>query len=408
MSRPESMKIGYVLRRYPRYSETFIVREILAHEAAGAWIQIFSLRPPNDTHFQDLISRVRGCVTYLPSAGLRDEDLWRALQEASVTMPGIWSDVEAARGDEARTVYQALVLARLAREQQLDHLHAPFANDGAAVARLASRFARIPYSVTARAKEIFHNTARQEELRQKFADAAAIITISDYHLAYLRATFGPAASRVHRVYNGLDLERFVYLSPSNRPRRIVAIGRLVEKKGFEDLIDACAILAARQVEFSCQVVGGGPLEAELRGRVERHGLPDRVQLIGPRPEREVVDIVQAAAVLAAPCVVGADGDRDGLPNVLFEAMALGTPCVSTDVTAIPEILRDGQTGLLVPQHEPHSLAAALERLLDDPPLRIRLAESARRLIETEFDAARNAGRRRAIFAASRRAARSAA
>src|SRR5690606_12661002 len=152
-------------------------------------------------------------------------------------------------------------------------------------------------------------------------------------------------------------------SPDIRPRQIVSVGRLVEKKGFDVLIDACAIMADRGVDFNCRIVGTGELEAELREQIARLGVEQHIELTGPRPQREVIDLIQNAAVFAAPCVNGSDGNRDGLPTVLLESMALGTPAVSTDVTGIPEILRDGETGLMVPQHDAHALATALERLL---------------------------------------------
>ena len=410
-SRPFS-RIGYVVRRYPRYSETFIVREILAHEEAGADIEIFALRPPNDTHFQDLIARVRSPVTYvyLPAEGLVAETLaaatltvsyfWQALAAAADVLPGLWCALETARHEEARHVYQAVVLARHVRSRGIAHLHAPFAHENTTVARLAARFAEVSYSFTARAKDIFHESVRAEDLRRKLCDAAGVITISDYHLAYLREQFGPAAAHVQRIYNGLDLHEFTYDAPDHREPLILAIGRLVEKKGFADLIDACAILARDDCDFTCRVVGTGTLKHHLAGQIERLGLRDRVELVGPRPQREVMAMLRRAAVLAAPCVVASDGDRDGLPNVIQEALALGTPVVSTDVTGIPEVVRDGQTGRIVPQHNPPALAAALKALLKDPMLRVRLAVGGRRLIEAEFDIRKNAARRRAIFEAA--------
>jgi glycosyltransferase involved in cell wall biosynthesis len=400
----DAFRVGYVVRRYPRYSETFVVREILAHEAAGAVIDIFSLRPPNDTHFQEAISRVRAPVTYLPSDGLRDEDFWAALEQASEVLPGIWSALRTARGEAARNVYQAILLACAVRLKGMEHLHAPFGNDGASVARLAARFAGVPYSFTARAKDIFHESARADDLRRKLSEASAVVTISDFNLQYLRATYGGAAAHVCRIYNGLDLDEFPYAAPHNRSPRVVAIGRLVPKKGFDDLVDACAILASRGISFHCQIIGGGELDCALRDQIASLGLDGLVELLGPRPEREVTQCIRGAAVLAAPCVIGPDGDRDGLPNVLFEAMALGTPCVSTDVTGIPEVVRDGETGLLVPQHDPDALATAIVRLLSDSALRVQLAGRARRLIEAEFDARRNAARRRALFQGAVRAA----
>src|SRR5262249_30826288 len=161
---------------------------------------------------------------------------------------------------------------------------------------------------------------------------------------YLRAAYGAAAGHVQRIYNGLDLERFPFEVPRDRPARIISVGRLIEKKGFGDLIEACGMLARRGRPFHCQIIGTGELKSDLRAPIERLRLQDQVELLGARPQLEVIQHVRSAAVFAAPCVVGQDGNRDGLPTVLLEAMALGTPCVSTDVTGIPEVVRDGETG----------------------------------------------------------------
>lgn len=380
------MKIGYVLKRYPRYSETFVVNEILAHEAAGLEVEIFALRPPSDTHFQDIISRVRAPVNYLSASGIKAADFWTALGEAG--------------SEGARDVYQAALLACEARLKGITHLHAHFATASTTVARLAAKFAGIPYTFTAHAKDIFHESVCPEDFRRKLEEAAGVVTVSAYNLRYLRENYGPAAERIRRVYNGLDLKRFTYKAPLHRPSRIVAVGRLVEKKGFADLIGACATLAASGRRFTCEIVGSGELEADLRGRIEQSGTGGMVRLIGPRPQEEVVRLVQEAAAFVAPCVLGEDGNQDGLPTVLLEAMALGTPVISTDVTGIPEVLRDGETGLLVPQRNPAALAGAISRLTGDSTLRFRLANRARRLIETDFNVHANAAHLREIFAQS--------
>jgi glycosyltransferase involved in cell wall biosynthesis len=238
---------------------------------------------------------------------------------------------------------------------------------------------------------------RPDDLRRKLRDASGVVTISDYHLDYLRETYGPLADHVIRVYNGLDLEEFPYTEPRHRPPVILAVGRLVEKKGFADLIDGCSLLALRGRRFTCRIVGAGALTKDLQARIDGLRLSGRVELVGPRPQAEVIREMQDAAVLAMPCIVGEDGDRDGLPNVIQEALALGTPVISTDVTGIPEVVRDGETGLQVPQKDPAALADALESLLVDPDLRVRLARGGRRLIEAEFDIRRNIARRRALF-----------
>jgi glycosyltransferase involved in cell wall biosynthesis len=406
------MRVGYVVKRYPCYSETFIVREILAHERAGLAITIFSLYPTNNGYFQDLLARVRAEVNYLylPSSNSPQEGpsfaavtanhFWRALRDAAVELPGLWLALDEVRDEEARTIYQALILAAAVRRKGIEHLHAPFANEPCSVVRLAARFAGIPFSFTARAKDIFHETVHSEILRRKLRDAAGVVTISDFHLNYLRTTYGPLAAHVQRVYNGLDLEEFQFQSPLDRPPVILAVGRLVEKKGFADLIESCSLLVGRGRAFRCRIIGVGTLQVELQAQIHRLGLRDQVTLVGALPQGEVMQEIQRAAVVAMPCVIGKDGDRDGLPNVIQEALALGTPVVTTDVTGIPEVVRDGQTGLQVPQHDPPTLAVALDRLLSDAALRVQLASGARRLIEAEFDIRRNTEKRRAMFRAS--------
>lgn len=393
----DGFRIGYVTKVYPRFSETFIVNEILAHEAAGLAIDIFSLKPPRDPHFQDVIARVRAGVTYLPENAPKAEVFWTALREAR-GMPGFRDGMQAGETATADEMYAAILLAREIPPRGIVHLHAHFGTSAATVARIAAALSATSFSFTAHAKDIFHESVSPEEFVATLRDAAAVVSVSDYNVTYLRELYGQCAARVRRVYNGLELERFPYRPPSDRPARIVAVGRLVEKKGFEILIDACALLRSRDVTVECDILGTGELERALRARIEGHGLQRSVVLRGARPQAEVISAVSNASVLAVPCVVGADGNRDGLPTVLLEAMALGTPCVATDVTGIPELIADGRTGLLVDQHDAAGLAAAIERLLVDVPLRLRLAAAARQRIEADFDSRRTAAALRDIFA----------
>lgn len=396
---PARPRIAYLVKRYPRYSETFIVNEILAHERAGWELEIFSLNPPGDSHFQDAIARVRAPVSYLSAGGLKASGLWEAYRGAASWAARDGLDLLASSGAGAREVFQALRLAAEVRGRRLSLIHAHFATSAATVARLAARLASVPYTLTAHAKDIFHEGVDDADLVAKLTDASARITVSDYNVRFLAGRL-PAAPPAERVYNGLDLDRFSYLPPLGRPPLILGVGRLVEKKGFEDLIAACALLRDRAATFRCEIVGAGELEQALRGQIERLGLGALVDLVGPRPQAEIVDAVRSAGVFCAPCVVGGDGNRDGLPTVLIEAMALGTPCVATDVTGIPELLNDGVTGLCVAQRDPHALAGALERLLRDEALALELAGRARRRVERDFDIRRTAARQRELFLAA--------
>ncbi len=395
MARSEPGPLGYVVKRYPRFSETFIVNEILAHERAGVPVHIFALRRVNETHFQSILSQVRSPVTYIPDSIPKVDVFWAALNAARAELPDLWAAIEKLGPSEALDVHQAVALALKVRQLGISHLHAHFGTVATTVARLAARFANLSYTFTAHAKDIFHTEVDTAALRTKLGDAASVVTVSDFNVAWIGEHYG--AVPVRRIYNGLNLEAFPYRSPEDRPPQILAVGRLVEKKGFDTLVEACAVLRDRGVPFTCTIIGEGPLRDALAGNVENYGLAGQVTLAGNRPQSDVIAALQGAAVFAAPCVLAGDGDRDGLPTVLVEAMALGTPCVSTDVTGIPELVRDGETGLLVPQSDLIALAGALARLLGDAGLRLQLATNARRLIQTDFDVDRNAADLRSIF-----------
>ncbi|MGG6297265.1 glycosyltransferase family 4 protein [Leptolyngbya sp. AN02str] len=405
-----SPKVAYIVKRYPRYSETFIVNEILAHEAAGLDLHIFALRPPSDTHFQDKIAQVRAPVTYLskPVQGRMNASvtsqmpnaatyLWAELQEAAKVIPDLWLKLGYAVGERASVVYQAVWLAQEIRQRGITHLHAHFGSVATSVARLAAYFADVSYSFTAHAKDIFHNDVESDDLRRKLRDAATVVTVSDYNVAHLQQQFGLDAGKVQRIYNGMDLGDLHYQPPTQRAPRILSVCRLVEKKGLTYLIEACGLLKQWGCEFTCQIVGTGPMEQELRSRITALHLNHWIEIVGPRPQREVFALMQEAAVFAAPYVIGKDGNRDGLPTALLEAMTLGTPCIATNVTGIPEIIRDGETGLLVAQQDVEGLARAMQTLLTQPQLRTVLATQARHLIETKFDITCNAAELRACF-----------
>ena len=393
-------RVGYVVKRYPRYSETFIVNEILQHEEAGLPIEIFALRPVLETHFQDVLAAVRAPATYIPHKISKAASLWSLINAARRGLPDFWPALDELGTMEAEDLIQAIDLALRARQRGVTHFHAHFGTVAATVTRLAARFARIPYTLTLHAKDIYHVSVEPALMCKKLGDAARVITVSDYNQRYLAATYDSAAAKVVRLYNGLDLARFAFSPPNRTSRKILAVGRLVEKKGFGGLIDACGILRDRGVAFQCRIVGDGVEHANLSARIEQLNLGAMVGLAGPRPHAELIGTFREAAVVAAPCVIGADGDRDGLPTVLLEAMALGVPCVATDVTGIPELVRDGDTGLCVPQRDPAALAAALQRLLDDADLRADLAIRARRVIEQDFDIRCNAAQLREWFAAA--------
>jgi glycosyltransferase involved in cell wall biosynthesis len=391
--------VGYVLKRYPRFSETFVVNEILAHEAAGQAIEIFALRPVAESHFQDTIGRVRAPVTRVPDLFKDADAFWKLLHRAREGLPGAWSVLGALDDEAGRDVGQAIHVALACRERGIRHLHAHFGTAATTVARLAAAMAGTPYSFTAHAKDIYCESQESRDLDRKLRDAARVVTVSEFNLAHLRNRFGPSARRLVRIYNGVDLDRYGWEPPRPQAHGILAVGRLVEKKGFHILVEAMRLLRAEGRDVTCRIVGGGEEEPNLRAQIGASGLSGSIELLGPRAQGWVMRLMREAAVLACPSVVGRDGNRDGLPTVLIEAMATGTPCVASAVTGIPELVQDGRTGLCVPEGDPEALAAALARLLDDPALRAAFSRAGRALVEEAFDLAANAGRLRALFAA---------
>jgi glycosyltransferase involved in cell wall biosynthesis len=256
-----------------------------------------------------------------------------------------------------------------------------------------SRLTGIPYSFTAHAKDIYHQEVNLDSLRSKIRSARFVVTVSAFNRAYLKSLMSDwpdAPGDVRRLYNGIDLAAF---RPDPAVQReaglILSVGRLVEKKGLDDLVRACGLLRDRGLPFRCEIIGKGPLKDELNHLIADLHLENRVQLVGAMPQDEVVQAYRRAAIFALPCIIAQDGNRDGLPTVLLEAMATGLPVVSTDVTGVPEIVDAEVNGLIVPQSDPTALADALARLLQNPELREQLALAARRKVEQAFDVRAN-------------------
>jgi len=395
MSRP---RVAYVLKMYPRFSETFVLNELLELERQGVALRVFSLKRPNDGIAHADVQRLRAAVTYLPESLPRlvwaQRELLRRRPLRLLAL--LLRAVRKRRLDSAKHVLQAGALAPRLLDERWTHLHAHFASGSTSVALNASRLTDVPYSLTAHAKDIYLDSVRPADLARKLAPARFAVTVSDYNAAYLRPLAN--GTRVVRVYNGIDLERFTPNgTPRDRPPLVLAVGRLIEKKGFDDLVRACASLDAEGTDFRCAIVGKGPLRDDLQTLIDRLGLGSRVSLTGPLPRERLLHLYPRAAVMAAPCTVGDDGNRDGLPTVLVEAMALGVPVVTTPVTGIPELVEDGVTGLLVPERAPAALARAIGRLVAEDELAQQVAAAARARVEERFDLRRNVAQLRRLF-----------
>ncbi|NDJ57584.1 glycosyltransferase family 4 protein [Enterobacteriaceae bacterium 4M9] len=390
--------VGYVVKRYPRFSETFIVNEILAHERAGLKIDIFALGNVEETHFQDTIALVRAPVNRLSDKQRSAETFWGLLDRAWRELPGLASCLEKGRHRNVHEFAQALQLALTVRERGIEHLHAHFGTRATTVARLAAQLSGITYSFTAHAKDIYYPYEESTELESKLRDAFQTVTVSDYNLRWLRERYGDNAASTTRLYNGIDLQKFTFTAPvATRETDILAVGRLVEKKGFCYLIDAIRLLRDSGQVLRCTIIGDGPLRPALEAQIQAAQLEDSITLAGFLPQQEIIAAMRRATLIAAPCVISEEGDRDGLPTVLLEAMALGTPVISTDVAGIPELVIDGETGRCVAPQNAQALADAIAGLASNPALRTQFSQTARALIEREFDIDRNAARLRDIF-----------
>ena len=401
MSADRPHRIGYVLKMYPRFSETFIVSEILAREAAGEEIVIFSLRPPNDARFHPELARVQAPVIQVgrSSSPRRLWEVWGEAMAAPELARGMSSQLHELVGAGPDDAEQALAVALLAREHGVTHLHAHFASMATTVARLAALVTDLPYSFTAHAKDIFHRDVEDEDLRRKLADADHAVTISEYNRGHLRARFGAAeTARLELVRNGLELERFPFRGRTELAEvpQLLGVGRLVEKKGFDQLIDTVHALCLEGRAVRADIVGDGPLREELDAQIHELGLEQQVRLLGPRTQEEVRELLEQADLFVAPFVIGADGNADGLPTVLLEAMATGIPCVAASVTAVGEVIIDGRTGWLVPTGDTPALVDAVREALDPATDRLALVTAARALVVENYDSRGQAERLHAL------------
>ena len=357
--------LAYLFERFPKFSQTFCYREIAELFRQGVKPAIFSLRTADHGPELNWDPAIVSGVHQLPEG----DAFARLADEASASLPrAARKTLHEWRGkDDSLRLHQATYIGVRLQKLGVHHVHVHFAGMAARTAFWIKKFFEIEYSLTAHANDIFVPNAFEIGLPQIFSAASVIVAVSDFAANQLRNRFSDAASRVHRIYNGIDCDKFEPAEPSPPPL-ILSIGRLINKKGFDVLIDACASLRNSRGEFRCEIIGDGPLSAELQARIDRHGLNKQLLLAGPRPQSEIAARLSKATLLVLPCRVDADGAMDNLPTVVMEAMACALPVVSTDVGGVAEMVRDGETGLLVSQNDPNATAEALSRLIADREL----------------------------------------
>jgi glycosyltransferase involved in cell wall biosynthesis len=398
--------IIYINGTYPGLTTTFIDREVMALRSMGVRLQILSIRQPW-TKLSAEQEALRKDVTYLLPVKwlpLIISHLSYALTKPKhffSTLVYLLTRPHPSLRARLMTLIhfvEGVYAAYMLRHTPGQHLHAHFIDRAATVALVASRLLGIPYSVTAHASDIYVNPVL---LKEKLTNAKFASTCTAYNRSYL-SQFGKDLfnHKLLCIYHGLELERYVNEQHTRTGRPIIlSVGQLQERKGLSYLVEACGILRDRGVQFECRIIGEGPLRPTLQEQIHQLELEDYVRLVGALPHEEVIAQYQEATVFALPAILGKDGDRDGIPNVILEALSMGLPVVSTAHSGIPEVIEEGVNGLLVPPEDAQAFSSALERLICDPEMGNAFGKAGRKIVADRFNPEKNARRLLEAFVA---------
>src|SRR5437667_11198801 len=382
------MRLGYLYSRYPVISQTFCDAEMLELEQRGIELVIGSVYPPLTSLRHEYISRLSAPIHYAPP-----QEILRILERNAKTTrkwPGDLVEQDEGRyGPMAKAEQRArnaLYFAEFFARSGVDHVHVHFANRAAHTAVFLKEISGIPFSVTAHGQDFMKDLGSDDLLREICAAAEFVAAETDYSRDFLRQRCANSAAKIHRVYNGIDLERFPAPRSCNGNRipQIVSVGRLVPFKGFDDLIDACAELARRRIDFVCDIIGDGPLRETLQAKIAQLDLSLRVNLLGSLSQKAVLEKLRDADIFALASTADAQGATDVFPTVILEAMASARPVVSTRLAGIPELVVDGETGVLVSPGDTAALTKALAHSVCDGELRLRYGRAGRMRVERHF------------------------
>ena len=402
-------RIAVFLKGYPRLSETFIAQEIAALEQRGLDLELVSLRHPTDRHRHPVHAQIKAKVRYLPEY-LRDEPLrvlsgwWRARRLAGyrAARAQFWADLKRDRTPNRVRRFGQACVAAAELPADIARLHAHFLHTPASVARYAGMMRGLPWSCSAHARDIW--ITPEWEKREKLDAMDWLVTCTRVGFEHL-AALTREPRKLELVYHGLDAARFPPPPGARAPRNgrdpaapvvILSVGRAVAKKGYDDLLEALAALPP-DLHWRFVHVGGGALHATLQQRAEALGLTGRVEWRGAQPQDRIVAACREADLFVLASKIDPDGDRDGLPNVLMEAQSQGLACIATTTGAIPELIEQEATGLLVPPGDPRALARAIATLASDPLRRAALGDAGARRVREQFVFTANVGRIAARF-----------
>jgi colanic acid/amylovoran biosynthesis glycosyltransferase len=385
--------LGYLFERFPAFTQTFCARELAELYRQGATPPVFSIRRPAEAKPVNIpLENIP--VYYLPDTNGLEFKIRTKL--VSSRLKELWSGSGDLR-DKGR-FREAVYLGRRLQDAKVSHIHVHFAGLASRTAWWIKRLFGITYSFTGHANDIFCPKPDQRVgLGDLLGEASFLVAVSDFGVNWLRQGFPESAPKVHRIYNGLDLSLFQPAISGGSPVRLLSIGRLIEKKGFKFLIDACRLLRSSGLSFVCQIVGEGPEHDRLQGLIQEYQLSKVVQLTGPLSQIEVVKILAQSSIFVFPAIHDSSGDTDNLPTVLIEAMASSLPGVATNIAGIPEIVLDNETGFLVPEKDPVQLANAILRMAADEALMERFGKTARRVAEEKFAISNTVGLLRRLF-----------
>ena len=405
--------LAYILKGYPRISETFISNEILRLEELGFTMRIFSMRRPRETFSHPSVKRIAAAVSYLPTE--LNEDFHRLIIPnifLAIASPGPYRRALAlAKGRYDRNknlatlkhLLQAGYMTRhfLSRETNIVHLHGHFAHSPTSVTMFASLLSGLPFSFTAHAKDIY--TSSPAQLREKIAKATFVTTCTRHNAEYLAEIADDCPTPIHCLYHGIDLNLFQHQASKIRPKqpyRLLTIARLTEKKGLPTLYHALALLKEQGIAFHHVLIGDGDDREQIRQLIVDLQLSDHCQWLGTRTHDEVLNQFRACDLFVLACEIAGNGDRDGIPNVLVESLAMGVPALSTRVSAIGEILLHGRTGYTVAPSDPQAMAEAILHLVRDEDLRRSLISSGKAWVAAHFDNRQLLSELAAIFSAA--------
>jgi glycosyltransferase involved in cell wall biosynthesis len=393
-------QFAYLFERFPSFGQTFCYREVAELARQGVAQPIFSIRKPKDEPPQDWDKGIVKRVQYLPEEEQLLREVSHAAKKGKLTREIVSALDEWGRRTDFLRLYQAVYVGLRLQGMGIRHVHAHFAGMAARTAFWMDRFFGITFSFTAHANDIFAPRDFEIGLDKLLNAARVIATETDYAEKFLQERFPNCADRIHRIYNALNLAEFRRADFSSAPPLIVAVGRLIDKKGFADLIQAGRLLMEGGISFRCQIFGDGPLEKKLHEQIVELDLQNYVELAGPKPQHEIRNYLAGGTVFVLPSVIDSEGGMDNLPTVIMEAMATGLPVISTAIGGIPEMVIDNETGLLVSAGDARALADAIENVITKPSLARRLGEKGHKRACELFSIQKNVRSLLALFDAN--------